>query len=108
MLDDEDGVADVAQVVQQADEALAVARVQADGRLVEDVERADERGAEIRGELDALRLAARKRGGEAVERQVVEADVDEELRRRRISKSTLSAMAACSRQLERLEKLRAS
>jgi hypothetical protein len=34
VLDDEDCVADVAQVVEELDEALAVARVQADGRLV--------------------------------------------------------------------------
>ena len=43
MLDDQHGVADVAQVMQQANQALAVARVQADGGLVQHIERADER-----------------------------------------------------------------
>ena len=75
MLDDEDGVAEVAQLVQDADELGGVARVQADGGLVEDVERADEAGAERGGELDALRFAAGEGGGEAVEGEVVEADL---------------------------------
>ena len=79
VLDDEDGVAEIAEVVQDADELGGVAGVQADGGLVEDVERADEAGAERRGELDALRFAAGERGGEAVEREVVEADLVEEV-----------------------------
>ncbi|MEI2718847.1 MAG: hypothetical protein V9E87_01700 [Gemmatimonadales bacterium] len=47
-------------------------------RLVEDVEHADEARADLRGEADALRLAARERAGRAVEREVVQADVGEE------------------------------
>ena len=78
VFDDEDGVAEIAQALEDFDEALGVARVQADGRLVEHVERADEMRAERRGELDALRFAAGERGGEAVEREVVEADFVEE------------------------------
>jgi hypothetical protein len=65
--------------MEELDETLAVARVEADGGLVQNVERADERGAEVGGELDALRLAARERRGEAVERQVIQTDIDEEL-----------------------------
>ena len=42
VLDDEDGVAEVAQGVEDADELGGVAGVQADGGLVEDVECADE------------------------------------------------------------------
>ena len=79
VLDDEDGVAEVAEVLHDADELGGVAGVQADGGLVEDVERADEARAERCGELDALRFAAGERGGEAVEGEVVEADLVEEV-----------------------------
>ena len=40
MLDDEDGVAEVAEVFEDADELGGIARMQADGWLVEHVERA--------------------------------------------------------------------
>ncbi len=79
VLDDEDGVAEVAQGVQDADELGGVAGVEADGWLVEYVECADEAAAERGGELDALRFAAGERGGEAVEGEVVEADLVEEV-----------------------------
>ena len=49
VLDDEDGVAEVAEVLHDADELGGVAGVEADGGLVEDVEGADEAGAERRG-----------------------------------------------------------
>ena len=42
VLDDEDGVAEVAEVFEGGDEALVVALVEADGGLVEDVEDAAE------------------------------------------------------------------
>ena len=79
VLDDEDGVAEVAQVFEDADELGGVAGVEADGGLVEDVERADEAGAERCGELDALGFAAGEGGAEAVEGEVVEADLVEEV-----------------------------
>ena len=79
VLDDEDGVAEVAQGVEDADELGGVAGVQADGGLVEYIECADQARAERCGELDALRFAAGERGGEAVEGEVVEADLDEEV-----------------------------
>src|SRR5262249_33937340 len=78
VLDDDDRVAEVAQARQRAEQALVVALVQADRRLVEHVHDADQAGADLRSETDALRLAAGQRVGLAVERQVIEADVDEE------------------------------
>ena len=78
VLDDEDGVAEVAQVFERVDEALVVALVQADGGLVEDVEDAAEAGADLGGEADALAFAAGEGGGGAVEREVAEADGVEE------------------------------
>ncbi len=79
VLDHEDRVAQVAQLVQDVDEARGVAAVQADGGLVEHVERAHQPRAQRGGELDALRLAAGERGGQAVERQVFQANLVQEL-----------------------------
>ena len=78
VLDDEDGVAEVAQALERPDELGVVALVQADRRLVEHVEHADERRADLRRQPDALRLAARQRRRGAVHRQVADADVVEE------------------------------
>ena len=55
------GVADVAQVLERFQQAGVVALVQADGGLVQHVEHAGETGADLRGEPDALALAARQR-----------------------------------------------
>ncbi len=79
VLDDEDGVAEIAQGFQDVDEALGVSRMKADGWFIENVERADEMRPERSGKLDALRFAARKCGGEAIEGQVVKTDFIEEL-----------------------------
>ena len=48
-------------------------------RFVQHVHHAGEAGADLAGEADALGFAARQGVGGAVERQVVEADVDQEL-----------------------------
>ncbi len=79
VFDDENGVAEIAKGFEDVDEALGVARMKTDGRLVENIERADQMGAERGGQLDALRFAAGERGGEAVESEVIEADFIEEL-----------------------------
>ena len=79
VLDDDHRVADVAQLAQGGEQAVVVALVQADRRLVEHVHDAGQAGADLRGQADALRLAARERFRRAVEREVVEADVDQEL-----------------------------
>ena len=78
VLDDDDRVAQVAQALQRVDQPPVVALVQADAGLVEDVEHADERRADLRGQADALRLAARQRRRGALQREVVQAHVVEE------------------------------
>ena len=78
MLDDEDGVAEVAEAAQRCQQAVVVALVEADARLVEDVKDAGEAGPDLAGEADALALAARQRARLAVEVQIFEADVVEE------------------------------
>ena len=47
-------------------------------RLVEDVQHAHQPAADLRRQPDALRLAARERRGGAVEREVVQPDVQQE------------------------------
>ena len=69
VLDDEDGVALVAQPQQQLVHARDVMGVQADRRLVEDVGHIGQRGAQVAHHLDALRFTARKRARRAVERR---------------------------------------
>src|SRR3972149_1839966 len=84
VLDHQDGVAEVAQAFQDFDEAVGVAGVQADGRLVENVEGADQAGADGGGELDALGLAAGQGRGQPGERDVVE---PEDRKRTRLNSS---------------------
>ena len=79
MLDHEHGVAEVAQVAERAEQARIVALVQADGGLVEHVENAGEPRADLRGEADALALAAGERAGGAGEGEVFQPDIDQEL-----------------------------
>ena len=74
MLDDKNRVPEVAQALQDFDQAMRVARMEADRRFVENIERANQMRAEGSRELDALRLAAGKCGSKAVQRQVVQAD----------------------------------
>jgi hypothetical protein len=79
VLDHDHRVAEVAQPLQRFDEARVVALVQADRRLIEHVHHAGQSRADLAREADALRFAARERGRRPVEREIVEADVDQEL-----------------------------
>ena len=63
---------------ERLEQPAVVARVQPDRRLVEHVEHAEQARSDLRREPDALRLAARERAGRAIEREVVEPDVEQE------------------------------
>ena len=78
VLDDQHGIALVAEGEERLDQPVIVAGVQADGGLVEHVEDAGEIGAELGGQPDALGLAAGQGFSGTVELQVVEADLSEE------------------------------
>ena len=78
VLDDDHRVAEVAQPLERPDQLLVVALVQADRGLVEDVEDADQAGADLGREPDPLRLAAGERGRGALQRQVADPDRVEE------------------------------
>ena len=76
---DDDRVAKVAQLLERVDEALVVALMQSNRRLVEDVEHIDELRTDLRGEANALALTARQTGRLAVEREVVQSDAKQEI-----------------------------
>ena len=78
VLDDDQRVAEVAQPDQRLDQPVVVPLVQADARLVEHVEDADQARPDLGREPDSLRLAAGQRAGGAVEGEVVQPDVDQE------------------------------
>ena len=78
VLHDQHRAAEVAQALERGDQPLVVALVQADRRLVEDVEHADQRRADLRRQPDPLRLAARERRRGALHREVADADVVQE------------------------------
>ena len=77
VFDDHDGVAGIAQLLEQADQAFGVARVQADARLVQHEERIHQAGAQAGGEIDALGFAAGERARRAIQRQIAQADLVE-------------------------------
>ena len=78
VLDDDHGVAQIAQALQRRDQLFIVALVQADARLVEDIQHAHESGANLRGQADALRLAPTQAAGRAVEREVIQPHIQQE------------------------------
>ena len=77
MLHHDHRVAEIAQIDQRVEQTLIVALMQADRGLIEDVHDADQTGADLAREADALRLAARQGVGAAVEGEISQADVGE-------------------------------
>ena len=76
MLHHDDGVTLRLQLSEYTDELIRIVRMEADAGFVEDVERPDEAAAQRGGQADALTLAAGEGGGEAVEGEVAEANVE--------------------------------
>ena len=79
VLDDEDGVALVAEPPEQRVHPLDVVGVQADRRLVEDVGHVGQRRAEVADHPRPLRLAAGERARRPVQAEVAEAHLDERI-----------------------------
>ena len=78
VLDDDHRVAGVAQLLEAADQPPVIALVKADRGLVEDVEDIDQLRADLRGQADALALAARERTRRAGERKVAQPHILQE------------------------------
>ena len=78
VLDHDHSVAEVAQPAERFEEPRVVALMQADGGLVEHIEHAGQAGADLRGEANALALAARERARGARQREIFKPDIDQE------------------------------
>ena len=79
VLDHEDGVAEVAQGFERTKQTAIVAGVQADGRLIENIQNAAQARADLRREANALGFSSGERGGGAVEGEIAEADGEKKL-----------------------------
>ena len=71
-------VAGVAELLERANQSHIVALMETDRGFVENIEHIDQLRTDLRGESDALTLAARKGHRRAVEREVVESHIEEE------------------------------
>ena len=78
VLHDDQRVAQIAQMAQRVQQAAIVPLVQADGRLIQNVQHAHQTGADLRCQPDALGFAAGQRAGAARQRQIVQPHVAEE------------------------------
>ena len=67
---------DVTKVLKDLYEPRIVPRVQADTRLIKNVQRADQKRPKVCRKLYSLRLTARKRSRKPAERKVIQSDVD--------------------------------
>ncbi len=65
----------ISQASQRVQQPFVIPLVQADARLIEDVEHAHQPRADLGGQPDPLGLAARERGGASAEGQVIETHV---------------------------------
>ena len=79
VLDHHDRVAQLADGVERPHQALRVPRMQADGRLVQDVEHPAELRPDLRRQPYALALPARQGVRAAQQREVAHPDVDQEI-----------------------------
>ena len=79
VLDDDHRVALLLQVAERGDQPVVVARMQADRRLIEQVQHADQARADAGGQPHALPLAAAERVGGPIEREILGADAIEKL-----------------------------
>ena len=80
VLDHDQRIARIAQPLHDADDSTDIACMQADGGLVQHEQGVDQRGAERRGQIDPLHLAAGQRARLAVEIEVPQADVGRDSR----------------------------
>ena len=78
VLDDEHGVAEIDEALENVEEFSNIVEMEAGGGLVKDVERAARLAlGKFAGQLDALGFAAGKSCGGLAERDVAEADFDQ-------------------------------
>ena len=74
VFDDDEGIAQVAQVAQGVEELVIVPLMEADRRFIEDVEDADQARSDLSGQANALGFAAGQGACRPRQSQVIEAD----------------------------------
>ena len=74
VLDHDQRIAEVAQTFEGRQQLVIVALVQADGRLVQNIQHAHQRRTDLSGKTNTLALAARQRTGRARKRQIFQTD----------------------------------
>ena len=79
MLNNNQRIAQIAQMLECFQQLTVIALVQADARFVQNIQYACQAAAYLRCQTDALRFAAAERTGASVQRQVIKAYVIEEL-----------------------------
>src|SRR4051794_11629860 len=79
MLDHDDGVPEVAKTAERRQEPCVVALVEADTRLVQHVKNAGQPRADLSREPDSLGFAPGERAALAIERKIVQPNLDQEL-----------------------------
>src|SRR5258708_17225471 len=79
VLDDQNGIAEVAKMLERTEKAGIVAGVEADARLVKNVKNATQARTDLRGQADALGFATGKRGGGTIQAKIAKADGEQEL-----------------------------
>ena len=78
MFHHDDRVAQISQFSERLEQPSVVARMQSDGRFVQDVQDTGQSAADLTGKADALCLTSRQRRQRACQRQVVQTDIDQE------------------------------
>ena len=77
VIDNDHGVAVIYQIAHHAYQAVDIGRMQADRRLVQHIQHARRSVAHHAGELHALALPRGQRGAGAIERKVIETQIDQ-------------------------------
>ena len=79
VLDNDQGVAQIPQVLQRPQQLIVVPLVQTDGRLVQNIQHAHQGRTDLGGQPDTLALAAGKGSRRAGERQIAQSHIRQEL-----------------------------
>src|SRR5437899_4490641 len=74
VLDDDNGIAHVAELFEAVKQALVIARMQTNTGLIENIEDADQPGTDLTGQADALSFSPSQRRRRAIESEIMQPD----------------------------------
>src|SRR5258708_24615178 len=79
MFYENEGIAEVPEVEKSLEQALVVARMQADGGFIQNIKHASQTAADLTGQPNSLGFSSRKRGCRPAQSEILDADVHQEL-----------------------------